>query len=325
MKEIGGYFELDRLVSNHYHKNVISLNSGRNALLYLLKARKIKKIFIPYYLCDSISKMCLKNDYAFEYYKIDLNFIPIFEQNLSNNEYIYIVNYFGQLTNECILRLREKYENIIIDNSQSFFQKPVNGVDTIYSCRKFFGVPDGAYLSTECKLDEKVEYAISYNRMQHILGRFECNASDYYSEYKKNEEYFDNDSLKRMSKLSNNILGAISYEEVLRTRNYNFTFLSEKLKLYNKLDLNNSLGAFAYPLYAKNGIEVRNKISKEKIYIPILWPNVLKDVEKNSTEYLYAANILPIPCDQRYSIDDMERILKFLIPLLDNQKSLYSI
>lgn len=41
---------------------------------------------------------------------------------------------------------------IILDNTQSFFQKPISGIDTIYSCRKYFGVPDGAYLSTNILL-----------------------------------------------------------------------------------------------------------------------------------------------------------------------------
>ena len=55
MKEIGGYFELENLISNEYHKNLLALNSGRNALSYILKSKKIEKIYIPYYLCDSIS------------------------------------------------------------------------------------------------------------------------------------------------------------------------------------------------------------------------------------------------------------------------------
>ena len=61
MKEIGGYFGLEQLVSNEYYKDLVSLNNGRNALLYLLKVRGIKKIYIPYYLCNSVSNMCSRN------------------------------------------------------------------------------------------------------------------------------------------------------------------------------------------------------------------------------------------------------------------------
>ena len=56
--------------------------------------------------------------------------------------YLYIVNFYGQLSNQYIESLGC---NIIVDNAQSYFQEPINGIDTLYTCRKFFGVPDGVY------------------------------------------------------------------------------------------------------------------------------------------------------------------------------------
>ena len=41
MKEIGGYFEFEQLVDNEYYKDLLKLNTGRNALVYLMK--KLKK------------------------------------------------------------------------------------------------------------------------------------------------------------------------------------------------------------------------------------------------------------------------------------------
>lgn len=38
--EIGGYFGLEPLISNEYYKDLIALNTARNALLFILKARK---------------------------------------------------------------------------------------------------------------------------------------------------------------------------------------------------------------------------------------------------------------------------------------------
>ena len=42
MKEIGGYFELDQLVKKPYHNNMIKLNTGRNALVYLVKSKNMQ-------------------------------------------------------------------------------------------------------------------------------------------------------------------------------------------------------------------------------------------------------------------------------------------
>ena len=113
MKEIGGYFELEQLINKPYYRNMIELNTGRNALLYLVKARNIEMIYLPYYLCDSVSSVLDYNSIKYSFYNIDKNFIPIFEQDLLANEFLYIVNYYGQITNNIIKILKEKYKNII--------------------------------------------------------------------------------------------------------------------------------------------------------------------------------------------------------------------
>ncbi|MDY0235310.1 MAG: hypothetical protein RBR71_04750 [Gudongella sp.] len=317
MKEIGGYFGLDQFIDRPYYKNMIELNTGRNALLYLVKSRKIKKIYIPYYLCDSVVDVLKKHKYDFEYYHIDNEFNPVFEKALEEDEYLYIVNYYGQITNERVLYLKQKHGRVILDNTHSFFQKSTEKIDTIYSCRKFFGVPDGAYLSTDCLLYKELEIDLSKDRMSHILGRYEGLASDYYCDFQENDDLFNIESLKYMSKLTKNILGAIDYQRVIETRDENYFYLESKLKEINRLNLLRSEGAFAYPLYVENGVEIRKRLAGKKIYIPTLWPNVIRDNLEDSIEYNYAANILPLPCDQRYGIKEMEYLVKQLKMLLN--------
>ena len=306
--EIGGYFGLEPLISNEYYKDLLALNTARNALLYILKARRIQKLYIPYYLCDSVSEMCDREGYTYEFYHINSGFLPVFEKNLSDNEYLYIVNYYGQISNEQIKNLQAKYERIIIDNVQAFFQKPVQGIDTIYSCRKFFGVPDGAYLSTDCMLEEELPEDVSSERLKHLLGRFETgSASTFYQDFKNNDDSFDNLELKKMSKFTHNILGAIDYEKVKKIREENYLFLHEQLKQTNLLDVNVPEGPYAYPFYCKNGVALRRKMAEQKIYIPTLWPNVLFSDDQIAKDY--ARNILPLPCDQRFSLGHMELIV----------------
>lgn len=317
MREIGGYFQLDQLIDKPYHENLVELNTGRNSLLYLVEAKKISKVYLPYFLCNSMSDMLGKYGINFEYYHIGKDFLPVFEEKLKEDEYLYIVNYYGQITNDEIRKFKEEYKNIILDNTQSFFQKPVLNIDTIYSCRKYFGVPDGAYLSTDVALDEILEEDQSSSRMKHILGRFEGQASDYYNEFNKNDDAFKELPIKRMSKLTRNILGAIDYKKIIVSRNRNFEYLHSRLKHTNFLDIKSLYGPFNYPYYVENGIEVRKKLAQRKIYIPTLWPNVLKENREDSIEYDYAANILPLPCDQRYGIEDMKILLKELGQCID--------
>ena len=316
MKEIGGYFELEKLVSNEYHKGLFSLNSGRNALLYILRAKNINKLYIPYFLCNSIKDMLKLHRYRFEFYHIDSNFMPAFNKILGRDEYLYVVNYYGQLNNQIAEQLKQKYKQIILDNTHAFFQKPIEGIDTIYTARKFFGVPDGAYLYTDTKLEDDLALDVSKDKMAHLLGRYENEASEYYGTFKNNENSFINASLKLMSEMTHNILGAIDYEEVIRKRNANYVYLHDKLNVYNKLNLEFPNGAFTYPFYMENGLEIKLRLAEKKIYVPTLWPNVIRDNLKNSIEHSYAANILPLPCDQRYGGDEMEYIVKELMAIV---------
>lgn len=312
MKEIGGYFGLEQLISNEYHSDVVRLNTATNALLYLLKAKGITKLFIPFYLCDSISRMLDKNGYEYEYYFINSEFQPIFNRFLCDDEYLYIVNYYGQFTDQDIQLLKNHYKQIIIDNTHAFFQKPLFGIDTIYSCRKFFGVPDGAYLATNRRLDDELMTDTSKDRMTHILGRCEGRASDYYNVSLECETAFYDEPLKYMSKITRTILGAIDYEKVRQQRSENYTFLDNHLKSINKLNLKSPEGAFTYPLFLENAQEIRKRLIDKKIYVPIYWTNVLETKFMETIDYQYAANILPIPCDQRYKLEDMNYIIECL-------------
>ena len=47
MKEIGGYIELDTFRGKMLYDNGIKLNCGRNALAYVIKAKKIRNILMP--------------------------------------------------------------------------------------------------------------------------------------------------------------------------------------------------------------------------------------------------------------------------------------
>lgn len=308
MREIGGYFGLESLISKEYYSDLVALNSGRNALVYLLRAKKIKKIYIPYFLCDSIEKVCERERCDYAFYHISNDFYPIFEEELKANEYIYIVNYYGQISNKALVALKEKYKRIIFDNSHAFFQRPIEGVDTIYSCRKFLGVPDGAYLSTDTVIKGDLDIDTSALRMNHLLGRLEGNASDYYEVFKRNEEKFEELDLCYMSKLTHNIMGAIDYNNVRQKREHNYKILKEKLDAINVKVLSVHGVPYCYPFYCNNGKDIRKQLIERKIYIPTLWPNVLQ--MKDTLEKDLAENCLPIPCDQRYEEEDMLYIVQ---------------
>ncbi len=315
MKEIGGYFGLEEFTGKSMYSDLVGVNSARNALVYLLRAKKIKKLYVPYFLCNSVSGVCEREGFAYEYYNIGENLLPIFDRKLGEGEYLYAVNYFGQLEDSDIVALKERYGNVIIDNVQAFFHKPIKDIDTVYSCRKFFGVPDGGYVSTDAILDPAPVRDVSMNRMTHVLGRFEGeSASDYYRDFRQNDDTFEKLELRLMSKLTENIMNAVDYDRVKKAREENFLVLDNLLGAKNKLKPRLPEGPYAYPFYCENGMAVKRALAAKKIFVPTLWPEVAETEQKLEADL--AKNILPLPCDQRYTKEDMERIAEELCALL---------
>lgn len=311
MKEIGGYIELDTCRHAMLHEDAILLNCGRNALAYLLEARGIKKLYLPYFLCDSVANVCKKYGVKAAFYHIGENWLPK-DLIIDEDAWLYIVNFYGQITREDLARLAAAYRNIIIDNAQAYFDTPLANVDTLYTCRKFFGVSDGAILYTNSKLERSLEIDESFNRIHYVLGRYERTASEFYEEAAKNNDIFDNEPIKEMSRLTRNLLRSIDYEYVKQVRTNNFAYLHEKLRKVNKLNVRPIEGPFMYPLLIDDGMKIRKQLQQMKIYIPTLWPNVLEECEPDTLEYKFAADILPIPVDQRYGVEDMEYLVEVI-------------
>jgi len=260
-------------------------------------------------MCDSVFEVCKRYGAELSFYHIDDHFKPV-DISLVDGEWLYVMNYYGQLTKEYINALKIKYERIIVDNAQAYFDLPIPETDTLYTCRKFFGVADGAFLYTDSWLKQELPVDESFERMHFLLGRFERTASEFYSEYSANNHLFANEPIKRMSKLTENLLHGINYDYVKQRRSENYEMYHKKLSRINHLKLRVVEGAFAYPLLINDGVKVRRALQQKKIYIPTLWPNVLNEDLKHNKEFIMAENILPLPCDQRYCSSDIIYIIE---------------
>ena len=308
MREIGGYIELEHHDGSLFHEKALRLNCGRNALAYLCRARNIQKVWIPHFLCDCVDQLLDKIGVEWACYRIGRDWLPDPSLIVEKGDWFYVVNYYGQVSNASIHALKQQYPRLIVDNCHDYFRAPVAGVDTLYTCRKFFGVPDGAFLYTDAPAVDGLERDVSYDRMRYLLGRMERPASEFYAEYVKSNADFAKEPVKRMSRLTENLLRSIDYARVQRIRSANWHRLSERLGKLNELLLTETVGPFAYPLLVSHGRLLRKKLIEQKIYVPTLWPAVLERCGEVTWEHRLASDLLPLPVDQRYGIDDMNFI-----------------
>jgi hypothetical protein len=314
MKAIGGYFELELNNGVEYHPDALKLNLGRTAFEYILNAKFVAKIYMPFYACNALHEPVTKSGTEVEFYHINAEFEPEFNFDLlEGTDFFIYINYFG-IKDRYINGLAKKVNNLIIDNSQAFYSKPIPGADTFYSPRKFFGVPDGGYLYTDKVLARELSYDNSSDRIAHLIGRIENGPEESFKVYKSLEEGFSGKDIMRMSKTSERLLQNINYDKVAKTRKENFEYLDINLKSRNKLKFNISGNSvpMIYPLLTEDR-NLHQKLIDKKIYVAKYWKEVKTFVSDNDNEAELVDYLVPLPIDQRYELKDMERMVKTLL------------
>jgi hypothetical protein len=255
----------------------------------------IKKLKIPY-----------------QFYTIDEHLDPVPDFIVQEQECLLYINYFGikNLTSE---RLKNTYPNLILDNSQAFFSPPMPGIDTFYNCRKFFGVPDGAYLYTESPVRLKMEKDYSYERCLHLLKSIDKGTEKAYPDFVEDDHKLSNCPLRKMSALTQRMMSSIDYQYCSLRRNSNFFYLHEHLAEVNDYVLDSTVinGPMIYPLVIKNP-SVRKNLIANKVYIATYWPNVLQWTTKKMYEHYLSTNLVALPIDHRFNHGDMQRIVQLI-------------
>lgn len=320
MKAIGGYFEL----ADHEegcvfpHQDGILLNTGRNALEYILRSiGEVKHIYLPYYTCEVVLEPIEKLHIPFTYYHINHQFEIVDDLQPKDDEYIIANNYFG-IKDAYIRQLAERYgDHLIVDCAQAFFAKPITGIKAFYSTRKYVGVADGgvAYLGNLPNDRVEVnEIERSDEHDSHLLKRKQFGAEAGFADYQANEKKLDNQPIRLMAVNTKWILDHIDYNKVIARRRENFQYLHEVLAAKNQLRLpalDSFLCPMVYPFMMNKERNLRKELIDNKVFVAKYWPNV-EQMDGFEVDSGLATNIIPLPIDQRYGNEDMDRIIEMI-------------
>lgn len=314
MSVIGGYFELELPERRGFpHVDGVLLNSGRSALEYVFRAMgDVDHVLMPYYTCDVVLEPIGKLGISYSYYHINQNLELDELPSLHGGEYLIYTNYFG-IKDEYISKLAALYgSQLIVDNAQAWFAEPIIGISTIYSPRKFVGIPDGGVAYCPIKMDENVyEQDLSFERCSHLMKRIDLGPSEGYVDFRTNSEQLVGQPIKRMSKLTQRMLSSIDFEVVRDRREKNFEYIHEHLKDTNLLCIP-SIGSFACPMvypYLTNDLTLKQRLIGNKVFVATYWPNVKEWTKEGALEYELMERLVPIPVDQRYGEKEMDSII----------------
>lgn len=312
-------------------------SSGRGAISLMLEqiSPRSKTVLLPSYICESIILPFIERGYKCYFYDINLDLSPNID---SVNKYedvgVFLhMGYFGFQTNvnleELIKNFKESGTIVVEDVTHTLFSdfKNYKGNDFyIGSIRKWLAIPSGGFLASQKRSLPKPKNQhskLTKLRLEALTkkGKYMKNQDDKLKKdflyiFNEAEDVLDKDVKPyKIDDVSLEFINNLNIEELIYKRRKNFQALANGLKSIDYIksvfgNLEKGVCPLFYPIYIKNNRnKIRNDLTKNKIYCPIHWP-ISKLMEGKSSE-IYNS-ILSIPCDQRYEINDMRRIISIL-------------
>lgn len=314
--EMGSFLELQFKEGLEYYKekkNIARLNTGRAAIWHAFRVLGCDSIWLPYYQCDTVREFLKNKNVKIKYYHIDKHFNPI-DLTPCDDDSVLLVNYYGIMSFSRMERISQNYKNVIIDNSQAFFCQPINNCMNVYSCRKFIGVPDGAYVIGEGadRFVDDYEQGFSSDTSIFMLQRIEygCEGKAYKSR-QLNEHRIDSEDCMKMSKLTRTILDGTEYNYIIEKRRENFQIACDIFGdlncLYASEYYDSNTVPMVYPLLIEDD-NLINKLQEAKHFQGHWWSYICDELPQVTAEYWISRYMIPITIDQRYGRNEIESL-----------------
>lgn len=313
-EEYGGFLPLELNPGTEYfaeYENVLCrFNTVKAALDFLIRQLGLKNIYIPYYYCPSTIEAIRKTGIDVLFYHIDENLMPLYLPDNSGT-IVLLVDYFGVCSRKIEKFARSFcHAEVIIDRAHAFYEKPVmdEHIYNVYSAKKFFGVPDGAYLIGKTVLSSQEIPVEAHNYTEYLITAYEEGTNAAYAMKKEVDEMLAV-NYGCISKLSLGVLKNVDYDRIRKRRLDNYETLSEAFEKVNELILPKKCPAYQFPLLISDaGREIKKALIADKIFVSTLWSG--KDLKENGNafEINMMNNAIFLPMDQRYDYEDMRYI-----------------
>lgn len=305
------------------------LATNRSAFTLLARALRPKTVWLPSYLCGVVLG-------AFPIKLMEVRFYSVNEQlqiteddwlsEVQRNDIVVFIDYFGfNHWRELGAEARRRGAWIVEDAAQALLNKQLCELSdyVVFSPRKFVGVPDGGILLALNGADlpdvelsrQPVQWWMEATRASIMRAEWDRHGGErtWFDIFQKTESAGPLEPC-RMSELSKLILQhAVDWWEVSQRRRENYLFLTSELaNLALFPELPEDVVPLGFPIRIKDRDRFRRALFAKNIYPPVHWsiegivPPEFVDSHK------LAAEIMTIPCDQRYNKSDMARIVEHL-------------
>ncbi|MBA2372379.1 MAG: hypothetical protein H0V71_12145 [Chloroflexi bacterium] len=266
-----------------------------------------------------------------DFYAVDswLRADPATLEELAADDLVVVIRYFGfPCAGDVVARAQHEGAWILDDACQALLsERPDDRQLTLYSPRKFIGVPDGGILQIPTGIElADTAFDAAPSRwwkvsMQASRGRrrFDDGVGDrsWFTAFQESEARSPVEPYA-MSGVTDTLLrGALPWSDIAQRRIENFATLLERLEAW-ALFGHRPAGVvpLGFPIRVPDRERVLARLLANDIYPPVHWP-VPADVPRRFADSRrLASEILTLPCDQRYVRSEMERVAALTLDAL---------
>ena len=336
---IGGMFGLEEPLSfstlepPFLKEDSLFLINARSAIRLVVDRFSPPTVWLPSYLCPAIVEALRETQAQIRFYALDDQLAQTSRKwfdGVRDRDLVVVIDFFGFPADaECVREARARGARVLEDAGQALLTQRVgsNADFVVFSPRKFVGVADGGILN--CKDSQSFEPAQLQPPPSDwwlkawfatVLRReFDLHGADrrWFQLFRETEAEAPVGPYA-MSELSRLLLTkVISYSGVAERRIDNYRELDKTLghlALFSSLP--SGVVPLGFPIRVKHRDSVQQKLFREQIYPPIHWPLTGVVPPEFTQSHQLSAEILTLPCDQRYDRSDMDRTARVVLEAL---------
>ena len=330
---IGGEFEIDLSLQREFvpQPDVYYYASGRTALYQILHslAPQYHKLWLPDWLCHTMVDAVEKAGFEYCFYELDADFKATIEaldkSGFKDGEAVLMINYFGLQNLTGISKsIKDAYPNAVVieDDVQAFWmfsEKENPFADYRFtSLRKALPVPDGGLVKAKRPMpmatgeNTFASLKIKAGAMKFHRGEKGINDEDYLKLFKEGDKLIPENYDSVISSDSQRLFAATDLEKAKKLRQANAAQLIaglDEIGIKPMIPVSPGSVPLFVPIYLENRDEVRRRMFQHEVFCPIHWPLDGMSVKRGAD---MAAHELSLIVDQRYGVNEMEEILKFI-------------
>lgn len=326
MNEIGSEFwtvETQERENNFFPPNIQWFLSGRSALKAVIKnLDNCKTVAMPSWCCDSMIKPFIDVGIEVKYYPVYWQ-DGLIEEISTDCDILFLIDYFGHTSDSVSL---SGYKGVVVrDCTHSLFSGTSNDADYYFgSLRKWSGLWTGGYAWTRSdrmlSIDSSDDNGFALLRKEAMAKKKEyikgeIHDKDYLFLFNKAEETLNDMGIVSAADRDVRIAQRIDVNGIRSQRRKNANVLMEAFpELLIFRDYNDQDCPMFVPILVPNAERdaLRAYLTNNNIYCPVHWP--ISELHRlDSKEKSIYDNELSLVCDQRYTTNDMHRMVDVIM------------